>query len=115
MKWFLTNWKLVAVCAAMFSCAAVGYGVRGYIATAEKNKATVDAQNQKTDKEQKGNEKLAEIERKNAKRRETTRGVASQLAKNRGVNGERVACVASPDGVRGINAIRGADDTRLDK
>jgi hypothetical protein len=92
-----------------------GFYARGYIATAENNKATVDAQNQKIDKEQEGNEKLAKIESKNAKRGEIKREVSSRISKNRGINGERTSCIVSPDSVRGINAIRGANDTRLNQ
>jgi hypothetical protein len=113
MIWLAANWKII-LAVAVLSFGA-GLYVRGYIATAETNKTTIDAQNQKMDKEQKGNEKLAEIERKNTKVRETSRAVASQLAKNRGTHGNRSSCVVSPDGVSGINAIRRANDSRFNQ
>ena len=108
MIWLIANWKIILVVAVLSFGA--GLYVRGYIATAETNKTTIDAQDKKIDKEKKGNEKLSEIEKKNAKLHETTRDTNAQLAKNRGVNGERTACVVSTDGVRGVNSIRRASD-----
>lgn len=115
VKWVMANWRLVAVCAAMFSCAAVGYSVRGYICTADNNAVAVAENKAIIDSGVKGNEKLSEVEKKNAKLRETTRDVTKNLAKNRGINGERSNCVVTADGVRGINAIRRASDSSFNQ
>jgi acyl-coenzyme A synthetase/AMP-(fatty) acid ligase len=109
-KWVQANWKTVAIAAVISGSFASGWAVRAYIAHAEKNAAIVAENKNRIDKEIKGNEKLSEIEKRNTKLRETTRKVASNLAKNRGVNGERTGCIVSVDGVRGINAIRQSDD-----
>ncbi len=109
-KWVQANWRAVAIAAVIGGSFASGWAVRAYIAHAEKNAAIVAENKNRIDKEIKGNEKLSEIEKRNTKLRETTRKVASNLAKNRGINGERTGCIVSVDGVRGINAIRQSDD-----
>lgn len=113
VKGLLGNWKLIVAAAVIGGVG--GYNVRGYICTAEKNAVTVAENKAIIDSGVKGNEKLSEVEKKNAKLRETTRGVTSQLAKNRGINGERSNCVVTADGVRGINAIRRASDSSFNQ
>lgn len=115
VKWIQANWKLVAIAAILGGAFYSGWATRGYICTAEKNAAQVAENKAIIDSGVRGNEKLSEVEKKNAKLRETTRGVTSQLAKNRGINGERSGCVATPDGVRGINAIRRASDSSFNQ
>lgn len=114
-KWVQANWKFVAIASVINAAFAFGWAVRAYIAHADKNAAIVAENKAINDREIKGNEKLSEIEKRNTKLRETTRRVASNLAKNRGVNGERTGCVVSVDGVYGINAIRRSDDTSFNQ
>lgn len=114
-KYMQANWRVAAIAAALASTFVAGYAVRGYICEADNNAAIVAENKDKADKEVKGNERLSEIEKRNTKVRETTRRVASNLAKNRGVNGERVNCIVSIDGVRGVNAIRRSDDSSFNQ
>lgn len=72
-KWIHANWKLVAVCAVMFSCAAVGYGVRGYIAEAAQNKAIAAAVEQAKLEEKKLYDKAMESEKRKRAIREKAR------------------------------------------
>ena len=114
-KWIIANWKLVAIASVLAGVFTAGWCVRGYICTANNNAVAAADNKAIIDSGVKGNEKLSEVEKKNAKLRETTRDVTKNLAKNRGINGERSSCIATPDGVRGINAIRRASDSSFDK
>lgn len=109
------QYKLAAFAVVLAASFTSGWHAHRFVKTAEINAATVAENKAVKAKEEKGNEKLSEIEKRNQKVREKTRAVTSQLAKNRGINGERSSCIASPDGVRGINAIRRTNDSGLDQ
>lgn len=109
------QYKLVALAVVLAASFTSGWHAHRFVKTAEINAAKVEEDRVVKAKEEKGNEKLSEIEKRNQKVREKTRTVTTQLAKNRGINGERTGCIASPDGVRGINTIRRANDPSFDQ
>ncbi len=114
-KWVKKNWKLAAAGIALAISFTSGWHAHRYVKTAELNAAEIAENKAVKVKEEKGNEKLSEVEKRNAKVREKSRAVTSQLAKNRGINGDRRECIASPDGVRGINEIRRASDSSFNQ
>ncbi len=107
--------RMYALTGAIVASFTAGLWVRGYVCMAENNAISVKENKEIIDSGVKGNDKLSEVEKRNAKLREEVRRTAAMLAKNRGINGERINCVVSPDGVRGINAIRRASDTSIHK